>query len=151
MYANDINIHWRRSALNSAGALQVRDGKFRGIFTPFYTLNFRGGHKSGGAHAPAAPPSSAPMSILYYIWFVIHFSLCNIEQKIYMYTKVHDQSSAVLEKKCAKWFMWSDQRIFGCVWSQPFPCLNGDNSRMSTVFLTEIHIKWAFISKFLRS
>ena len=57
------DAHWRRSALNSAGALQGKGGKFRGIFTPFYTINFWGGHKSGGARAPAAPPSSAPMEI----------------------------------------------------------------------------------------
>ena len=57
--------HWRQSALNSAGALQGRGGEFRGIFTPFYTINFRGLCKSGGARAPAAPPSSAPMTILY--------------------------------------------------------------------------------------
>ena len=55
--------HWRRSALNSAGALQGGGGEFRGIFTPFYTINFRGLCKSGGARAPAAPPSSAPMVI----------------------------------------------------------------------------------------
>ena len=59
------NKHWRRSALNSAGALQVRGGEFRGIFTPFYTIKFRGLYKSGGAGAPAAPPSSAPMKIKY--------------------------------------------------------------------------------------
>ena len=55
--------YWRRSALNSAGALQSRGGDFRGIFTPFYTINFLGLCKSGGASAPAAPPSSAPMPI----------------------------------------------------------------------------------------
>ena len=55
--------HWRRSALNSAGALQSGGGEFRGIFTPFYTINFRGLCKTGGARAPAAPPSSAPMMI----------------------------------------------------------------------------------------
>ena len=55
--------HWRRSALNSAGALQSGGGEFRGIFTPFYTINFRGLCKTGGARAPAAPPSSAPMGI----------------------------------------------------------------------------------------
>ena len=55
------NTHWRRSALNSAGALQSGGGEFRGIFTPFYTINFRGLCKTGGARAPAAPPSSAPM------------------------------------------------------------------------------------------
>ena len=54
-------MHWRRSALNSAGALQSGGGEFRGIFTPFYTINFRGLCKTGGARAPAAPPSSAPM------------------------------------------------------------------------------------------
>ena len=54
-------LHWRRSALNSAGALQGGSGEFRGIFTPFYAVNFRGLCKSGGARAPAAPPSSAPM------------------------------------------------------------------------------------------
>ena len=54
--------HWRRSALNSAGALQGGGGEFRGIFIPFYTINFRGLCKSGVARAPAAPaapPSSA--------------------------------------------------------------------------------------------
>ena len=56
-----IRYHWRRSALNSAGALQSGGGEFRGIFTPFYTINFRGLCKTGGARAPAAPPSSAPM------------------------------------------------------------------------------------------
>ena len=57
------NEHWRRSAPNSAGALQGGGGEFPGIFTPFYTKKFRGGCKSGGARAPAAPPSSAPMNI----------------------------------------------------------------------------------------
>ena len=33
-----------------------------GEFSP-YTINFRGLCKSGGARAPAAPPSSAPMPI----------------------------------------------------------------------------------------
>ena len=55
--------HWRQSALNSAGALQGGDGEFQGIFTPFYTIKFWGLCKTGGARAPAAPPSSAPMSI----------------------------------------------------------------------------------------
>ena len=58
-----INLHWRRSALNNAGALQSGDGEFRGIFTPFYTINFRGGLKSGGAHATVASPSLAPLII----------------------------------------------------------------------------------------
>ena len=52
--------HWCRSALNSAGALQSRDGEFRGIFTPFYTIKFRGGHKSGGARATVASPTVSP-------------------------------------------------------------------------------------------
>ena len=65
------NIHWRRSALNSAGALQGGGGEFRGIFTPFYTINFRGLCKSGGARAPAAPPSSAPMLIYIYVLYYI--------------------------------------------------------------------------------
>ena len=36
-----------------------------GEFSPQFILliNFRGLCKSGGAHAPAAPPSSAPMGI----------------------------------------------------------------------------------------
>ena len=53
--------HWRRSALNSAGALQGGGGEFRGIFTPFYTINFQGGRKSGGACATAASASLAPL------------------------------------------------------------------------------------------
>ena len=56
-----LYAHWRRSALNSAGALQGRGGEFWGIFTPFYTINFQGLCKSGGARAPVAPPSSVPM------------------------------------------------------------------------------------------
>ena len=55
--------HWRQSPLNRTGALQGGDGEFWGIFTPFYTINFRGLCKTGGARAPAAPPSSAPMFI----------------------------------------------------------------------------------------
>ena len=47
-----------------AGSLQGKGGEFRGIFTPFYTIKFRGLCKSGGARAPAAPTSSAPMCIL---------------------------------------------------------------------------------------
>ena len=58
--------HWRPSALNSAGALQGGGGELRGIFTPFYNINFRGLCKSGGARAPAAPPSSAPMMISFH-------------------------------------------------------------------------------------
>ena len=65
MIRRKVNKHWRRSALNSAGALQSGGGEFRGIFTPFYTINFRGLCKTGGARAPAAPPSSAPMLIKY--------------------------------------------------------------------------------------
>ena len=37
-----------------------------GEFSP-YTINFRGLCKSGGARAPAAPPSSAPMNIVIYL------------------------------------------------------------------------------------
>ena len=59
-----MNNHWRRSALDSAGALQSVGGEFRGILTLFYTINFRGLCKSGGARAPAAPPSSAPMQMI---------------------------------------------------------------------------------------
>ena len=54
-------VHWRQSALNSAGAIHGGDGESRGIFTPFYTINFRGGRKSGGAHATVASPSLAPL------------------------------------------------------------------------------------------
>ena len=59
-------MHWRRSALNSAGALQDWGGEFRGIYTLFHTIKFRGEPKSGGAHAPAAPANSAPMRICAY-------------------------------------------------------------------------------------
>ena len=63
------NIHWRQCALNGAGALQGGDGEFRGIFTPFYTINFRGGRKSGGARATVASPSLAQLLIYYYKYF----------------------------------------------------------------------------------
>ena len=56
--------HWRQSPLNRTGALQGGDGEFWGIFTPFYTINFRGGHKSGGARATAASASLAPLIIM---------------------------------------------------------------------------------------
>ena len=59
----NLHTHWRQSALNSAGALQDGDREFRGIFTPFYTIRFWGGHKSGGACATVAPPSLAPLYI----------------------------------------------------------------------------------------
>ena len=59
--------HWRQSALNSAGALQGGDGEFRGIFTPFYTINFRvspwtmdNGAKLGDATVARAPPLLSP-------------------------------------------------------------------------------------------
>ena len=58
------NIHWRQSALNSAGALQGVGGEFGGIFTPFYTIDFRGGHKSVCARAIVASASLAPLIIL---------------------------------------------------------------------------------------
>ena len=67
-------MHWRRSALNSAGALQDGGGEFRGIYTLLFTINFRGEPKSGGASAPAAPPSSAPMNICL---FSCHFLMLN--------------------------------------------------------------------------
>ena len=65
--------HWRQSALNSAGALQGGGGEFRGIFTPFFTINFREGRKSGGAHAPTAPASSAPMKMYIPVLCYKHF------------------------------------------------------------------------------
>ena len=42
---------------------RVGAGNF-GEFSP-HTINFRGLCKSGGARAPAAPPSLAPMSIYF--------------------------------------------------------------------------------------
>ena len=75
------NLHWRRSALNSAGALQSGGGEFRGIFTPFYTINFRGLCKTGGARAPAAPPSSAPMKISLLLFKVVAISYSASEKK----------------------------------------------------------------------
>ena len=50
--------------------MQGGDGEFWGIFTPFYTIIFRGWHKSGGARATVASPSLAPLSIcLNYRWY----------------------------------------------------------------------------------
>ena len=35
-----LDVHWRRSALNSAGALvQGGDGEFRGFFTPYHKFS----------------------------------------------------------------------------------------------------------------
>ena len=55
--------HWRRSALNSAGAFPENFGEFSPIHILYYKISGRGS-KSGGARAPAAPASSAPMNIL---------------------------------------------------------------------------------------
>ena len=68
-----VHNHWRRSALNSAGALQGGGGELRAIYTLFYTIKFRGGPKSGGARAPDAPASSAPMYI--YIPYVPGYNI----------------------------------------------------------------------------
>ena len=63
------HIYWRRSALNSAGALQGISGNFHPKNLPmknlWYKLSGRG-VKSGGACAPA---SSAPMGIYIHIYF----------------------------------------------------------------------------------
>ena len=53
-------MHWRRSALNSAGAFPENFGEFSPIHILYYKISGQGS-KSGGARAPAAPPSSAPM------------------------------------------------------------------------------------------
>ena len=82
MHSTIEDVHWRRSALNSAGALQVRGGEFRGIFTPFYTIKFRGLYKSGGAGAPAAPPSSAPMTIIQFYNIVNFLVVKNVMRLI---------------------------------------------------------------------
>ena len=71
-YSSTVNFpivytHWRRSGLNSAGALQDGDREFWGIFTPFCTIRFRGGHKSGGPRATVASPSLVPLSIIYHM------------------------------------------------------------------------------------
>ena len=57
------NIHWRRSAVNSAGAFPENFGEFSPIHILYYKISGRGS-KSGGARAPAAPASSAPMFML---------------------------------------------------------------------------------------
>ena len=71
-----LDKHWRQSALNSAGALQDGGGEFRGIYTLSYTIKFRGEPKSGGASAPAAPPTSAPMHIC------VFSHLCELHQHV---------------------------------------------------------------------
>ena len=40
-------------------------GNFGGIFTPFYTINFRGWLKSGSARATAASASLAPFHTIH--------------------------------------------------------------------------------------
>ena len=73
-------IHWRRSALNSAGALQGGGGEFRGFALKTYSKhtkyaqNFGAGRKSTGARAPVAPASSAPLQILLH-FFVRKYTL----------------------------------------------------------------------------
>ena len=61
--------------------VHYRAGNFWGIYTLFYTIKFRGLCKSGGARAPAAPPSSAPMYmsviiVMYVVSRVIFITLC---------------------------------------------------------------------------
>ena len=48
-----MQVHYRAGTGNF--------GEFRGFFTPFYTINFQGGRKSGGACGTAASASLAPL------------------------------------------------------------------------------------------
>ena len=57
-----MNEHWRRSALNSAGAFPVNFGEFSPIQILYFKIP-RGGQKSRGAHAPLEPPRTAPLQI----------------------------------------------------------------------------------------
>ena len=66
-----MKVHWRQSGINSAGAKRG----FFGDFTPKYLHIYNNlkqipgdGRKSGGASAPSAPPSLAPMIIPYEEW-----------------------------------------------------------------------------------
>ena len=67
------HIYWRRSALNSAGALQGISGNFhpKNLHCTFYTINPRGGQKSRGAHAPLEPPRTAPLIIIVQVHILI--------------------------------------------------------------------------------
>ena len=80
--------HWRQSPLNRTGALQGGDGEFWGIFTPFYTINFRGGHKSGGARATAASATLAPLVIRHYLRHLSFPVIANIQLR-YFFTLVY--------------------------------------------------------------
>ena len=93
--------HWRQSALNSAGALQGGDREFRGIFSPFYTINFRGGRKSGGARATVASPSLAPLEIQigcnFKTFFLVPFPTLDFIVMSNLYTKVKLFKNAYLK------------------------------------------------------
>ena len=54
-----MQVHYRAGAENF--------GEFLGIFTPFCTIDFWGGHQSGGARATAASASLAPLHIIIYL------------------------------------------------------------------------------------
>ena len=58
--------HWRRSALNSAGAFPENFGKFSPIHILYYKIP-DGGQKCRGARSPPEPPRTAPLLITKYI------------------------------------------------------------------------------------
>ena len=102
------NNHWRRSAPNSAGALQGRGGEFRGNFTPFYTIKFRGGCKRGGARAPAAPPSSAPMGIILYYYRPLYLpiGIMNLQNILCLKTIIAFPTDLINSENCYKIFQF---------------------------------------------
>ena len=80
---------------------QGGDGEFRGIFTPFYAINFRGGLKSGGARATVASPSLAPLEIQigcnFKTFFLVPFPTLDFIVMSNLYTKVKLFKNAYLK------------------------------------------------------
>ena len=77
------------------------DGEFRGIFTPFHTINFPGGRKSGGARATVASPSLAPLEIQigcnFKTFFLVPFPTLDFIVMSNLYTKVKLFKNAYLK------------------------------------------------------
>ena len=75
--------------------------EFRGIFTPFHTINFPGGRKSGGAHATVASPSLAPLEIQigcnFKTFFLVPFPTLDFIVMSNLYTKVKLFKNAYLK------------------------------------------------------
>ena len=74
-YIGTYSLAWKCS--NSAGAFPENFGVFSPIHIFYYKVSGQGS-KSGGARAPAAPASSAPMKIYVYYLSESYISLFTV-------------------------------------------------------------------------